>query len=181
MKTSTLFVNTGWRVIRRWQQTCSSFHCSHHLDTRSGEPSPDKTHLMIKLQIWAYDPDLVCACPSEALSVPHALHIGQPATTSDNALLILNWNNFIRNQPKSWQWKQKQWKPKKGWSQAKNCSKFPFRVTTLNPYNSDLEWTFEALPVPKIISWESSSCRKRTLRQKWHILWQHFQSRISQA
>ena len=51
---------------------------------------------------------------------------------------------------------------KKGLSQAKNCSKVPNRVTTLNPYKSGLEWSFEALPVPQIISWESSSCRKRT-------------------
>ena len=29
-------------------------------------------------------------------------------------------------------------------------------VTTVNPYKSGLEWTFEALPVPQIISWESS-------------------------
>ena len=69
---------------------------------------------------------------------------------------------FKRNQPKSWQWKQKQWKPIKRRSEAKNCSKVTFRVTTLNPYKSGLEWTFEALPVPKIISWEFSSCRKRT-------------------
>ena len=33
----------------------------------------------------------------------------------------------------------------------------PNRVTTLNPYKSGLEWTFEALPVPQIISWESST------------------------
>ena len=51
---------------------------------------------------------------------------------------------------------------KKGRSPAKNGSKVPNRVTTLNPYKSGLEWTFEALPVPQIISWESSSCRKRT-------------------
>ena len=37
-------------------------------------------------------------------------------------------------------------KTKKRRSQAKNCSKFPFCVTTLNPYKSGLEWTFEALP-----------------------------------
>ena len=74
---------------------------------------------------------------------------------------IFEWG-FKRNRPKSWQWKQKQWKPIKGRSPAKNGSKVPNRVTTLNPYKSGLEWTFEALPVPKIISWESSSCRKRT-------------------
>ena len=67
-----------------------------------------------------------------------------------------------RNRPKSWQWKQKQWKPIKGQSSAKNGSKVPNCVTTLNPYKSGLEWTFEALPVPKIISWEFSSCGKRT-------------------
>ena len=36
-------------------------------------------------------------------------------------------------------------------------------VTTFSiVHKSGLEWTFEALPVPKIISWEFSSCRKRT-------------------
>ena len=74
---------------------------------------------------------------------------------------IFEWG-FKRNWPKSWHWKQKQWKPIKGQSPAKNGLKFPFRVTILCPYKLGLEWTFEALPVPKIISWESSSCRKRT-------------------
>ena len=74
---------------------------------------------------------------------------------------IFEWG-FKRNRPKSWQWKQKQWKPIKGRSPAKNRSKVPNRVTTLNPYKSGLEWTFEALPVPQIINWESSTCRKRT-------------------
>ena len=48
---------------------------------------------------------------------------------------------FIGNQPKSWQWKQKQWKPKKRPSLAKNGSKVPNGVTTLIPYKSGLEWT----------------------------------------
>ena len=37
-----------------------------------------------------------------------------------------------------------------------------FVTTFSNAHKSGLEWTFEALPVPKIISWEFSSCRKRT-------------------
>ena len=53
-------------------------------------------------------------------------------------------------------------KTKKRRSEAKICSKVPNHVTTLNLYKSGFGWTFEALSVPKIISWESPSCRKRT-------------------
>ena len=44
---------------------------------------------------------LVCARPGEALPVPHALYVGQPAAAADDTQLILDWNNYRSRH--SWQ------------------------------------------------------------------------------